>query len=89
MIKHKAGHLIGAQPSLTLTPPRGVEQAGASSDKSGELRNPTKTSGAESGANSTDLPRTDPDLAKVIEAWPALPEHLKAAIKALVQAHDG
>jgi len=27
------------------------------------------------------------DLADVVAAWPELPEHIKAAIKALVQTH--
>ena len=51
----------------------------------GDSRNP---GGAESGADSPDSPQIDPDLAQVIDAWPNLPEHIKAAIKALIQAQD-
>jgi hypothetical protein len=29
-----------------------------------------------------------PEIASVIQAWPELPEQTKAAIKALIQAHD-
>jgi len=31
----------------------------------------------------------DPDLALIQERWLGLPEHIKAAIKTLVQANDG
>jgi hypothetical protein len=28
-----------------------------------------------------------PDLRLIVEAWPELPEHIKAAIKALLETH--
>jgi hypothetical protein len=34
----------------------------------------------------TDTCKTDPDLAAVVDAWPELPEALKAGIVAIVRA---
>ena len=47
--------------------------------------------GAKSGApNAPNAPQTtqDPDLALMVKRWPKLPEHIKAAIKALVQTNN-
>jgi hypothetical protein len=46
-------------------------------------------SGAKSGALCTQAAVIDPDLAHVVGAWPALPNAIKKAILALVQASGG
>jgi hypothetical protein len=35
-----------------------------------------------------DTSELHPDLAEIVAVWPELPEHIKAAIKALVQTHN-
>ena len=56
----------------------------------------SRGSGAESGAPDAPTPpkqaKTDPselpsDLVEIVAVWPELPEHIKAAIKALITTH--
>jgi hypothetical protein len=50
----------------------------------GEIPEETALS-AESGAKSGALiTESDPDLARVLDAWPKLPPHIKAAVLALI-----
>lgn len=41
---------------------------------------------AKSGAHDAPTPIQEPDLTQIIAAWPGLPDHIKAAIKTLVQS---
>jgi len=41
---------------------------------------------AKSEAVSADSPATDPDLAKIVAAWPRLHENIKAAIRMMVES---
>ena len=74
------------QDNLYLIPPRGLEPLGqkqqANTNK--ELR------GSQGFVLSTSLDKTlqkYPDLQQIVSAWPNLPEHIKAAVKVLVQTH--
>ena len=42
--------------------------------------------GAESGAPSAPEPHINPDLQRLIDVWPTLPEPVKAGIVAMVRA---
>lgn len=44
------------------------------------------SSGAESGAVGDEIGKIDPDLRRVTEAWPTLPNDLRKAILAIVEA---
>lgn len=46
----------------------------------------TNQSGAESGALGAREAPIDPELAAVVEAWPALPDAIKAGILAMIRA---
>jgi hypothetical protein len=57
----------------------------------GEIRTPVKTPAktvlcSEGGAESGALATTDPALGTLIDAWPALPEAIRAGILAMVKA---
>jgi hypothetical protein len=49
--------------------------------------------GAESGAarpgTDSHEAATDPDLQRIVSAWPVLPEHVRAAIMALIPPRPG
>ncbi len=38
--------------------------------------------------NTVHKPHFSPDLLEIIDRWDSLPEHIKAAIKALIQTHS-
>lgn len=61
--------------------PRGFEQSKFKPPKTTISR----TERAESGALPDEKPLSDPDLALIQERWPELPEHIKAAVLALVR----
>jgi hypothetical protein len=72
--------------AFTLTP---GEWRGAGNRTPSEL--PEKTArfgqgGAESGAHAIPPQLTDPGLASLIDAWPKLPDPIKAGILTMVRA---
>jgi hypothetical protein len=57
-----------------------------------QIERPSPASDAESGALHDDfgeLPPTDPDLARVVEAWPTLPDPIRRAMMALLGSAIG
>jgi len=72
--------------ALVNYPPRGLEQDTVTACDSNDLANPPIPSAAECAALSVETPRIDPDLARVVEAWPDLPEAVRAGITAMIEA---
>ncbi len=68
---------------IAYYPPRGLEPISTSPDSASKLGQSASSSGAKSGALSSDLP---PDLALVVNAWARLPENVKTAILDVVKA---
>jgi hypothetical protein len=66
--------------------PTGFELIAASACENSKLGNPPSGSAAKSGAASAKSAPADLDLARVLDAWPRLPPHIRAAVLALVGA---
>ena len=70
----------------------GLERSDVSAADDKHLQKPPPEGGAESGAVGAKTGLNDPDAAdlrRVAEAWPALPEPVKARILAMVAAAQG
>jgi hypothetical protein len=73
--------------AVNEVPPRGIELPGVKPQKLTKSSNPEE-SDAKSGAHDAPKVPTDPDFDMVVKAWPELPEHIKAAIKTLIQTQN-
>jgi len=83
-IQTDAAHCENSEPHLVT--PTGLEPKYVTTCGDKELQNPSPESGAESGAVSPLSGRVDARLQRVIDAWPNLPEAVKAGIVAMVKA---
>jgi hypothetical protein len=70
--------------SLRQVAGTGRERGPFSSGKPGG----SETGGAESGALGAREAEADPELRRVVEAWPALPEGVRADILGLIETTD-
>jgi hypothetical protein len=69
--------------------PTGFELPSSTTRQDNDLGNRPSASAAKSGAVSADSAPADPDLARIIAAWPALLPYIKAAVLELIEATPG
>ena len=69
---------------LRITAPACAEHPPLAQAKTQILTSRSAKSDARNAPNTPQIPQ-EPDLALVVERWPELPKHIKAAIKALAQ----
>jgi len=82
--------VLGLEPRTYEFKVRCSESVSGLSDKDLQSQqNPTDTKTAQNpaiqGVDNDQIQSVDPQLVAVVKAWPTLPEHIRAAIKALVQ----
>ena len=73
----------GWERSLT---PTGLELPAAIAQNTNDLGNQPSSGAAKSGAVSAASAPSDPDLARLIDAWPTLPGPVRRAVLALVNS---
>lgn len=69
-----------------VIPPRGLEPKDVNDYDSNDLENQPIPSAAKSAALSAKTSEIDPELQTINEAWPTLPEPLRAAVLAIVRS---
>jgi len=67
--------------------PEACKSQGGSNTPTKHWKTPiSQTGGAKSGAPSANSDAIDPDLQRLIDAWPTLPEAMQAGILAMIAA---
>ena len=64
----------------------GLEFSRLSACSRKELQQSSGAGGAESGSLPPDSAQTDPDLRRLVDAWPTLPDAVKADILGMIEA---